>query len=547
MDPLSIAGLTIAVLDQLWKIGNGTAELVSNYRDFDTDTRVLENKIRDENNRTRALQLLLFEQSSTYGGKSLFEQFDKDVQDQIHVFLEQASDVLDQAYRLLDRRQKADTKDMGPQSPARPVFLAALSPAPSSISSSSSDSVLKRPRSFQRIKWSLVDRKRVGTIVQDFSELNSRIHESIKLWCLGTSIGVNLQHLNRLETDDNSRALGFDIDARLQLATSQNQTTAKSLEINDPSLRRCVENARLFGDKFGKFDWEGKAYVVEYRSYSPDSPVPVPLDDRTRDLVDKLANLLHQHKEIAFRTPNCQGWVRQMQQNRVAYVFSLPEAAEPCPTSLLDILSANNSHPPSLSQRFCLAVKLSRCTSQLHLVKWVHESFRSESILFFPIANSKESVTSSDDNLDLSEPWLLGFEFSRPEQYFSHGHADACLSRDIYRHPERQQNPTQIFNKIHDIYALGVVLLEIGLWQPVLTLERSGFSKVRDPHAIKKHLIKHAEKRLGAKMGDKYQKVVLKCLKGDFKIVDDTKEDLKLQQAFRANVVDLLQRSADSI
>lgn len=86
----------------------------------------------------------------------------------------------------------------------------------------------------------------------------------------------------------------------------------------------------------------------------------------------------------------------------------------------------------------------------------------------------------------------------------------------------------------------------IGLWQPVLTLEKSGFSKVRNPHAIKKHLIKHAEKHLGAKMGDKYQKVVLKCLKGDFEVVDDTKEDLNLQQAFRANVVDLLQRSADS-
>lgn len=36
MDPLSIAGLTIAVLDQLWKIGEGTAQLVSNFRDFDS-------------------------------------------------------------------------------------------------------------------------------------------------------------------------------------------------------------------------------------------------------------------------------------------------------------------------------------------------------------------------------------------------------------------------------------------------------------------------------------------------------------------------------
>ncbi|KAE9583941.1 hypothetical protein CGMCC3_g227 [Colletotrichum fructicola] len=547
MDPLSIAGLTIAVLDQLWKVGNRTAELVSDYREFDTDTRILENKIRDENNRTRALQLLLFELSSTYGGKSLFEQFDKDVQDQILVFLEQASDVLEQAYRLLNRRQKSDIKDKDPQSPAKPNFMAAISPAPSSTSLSSGDSILKRPKSFQRIKWSLMDKKRVGTIIEDFSELNSRIHESIKLWCLGTSIGVNLQHLNRLETDDNSRALGFDVDARLQLTISQSQTTATSLEMNDPSLRRCVENARGFGGKFGIFDWEDKAYLVEYLSYSPESPVPVPLDDRTRALVDMLANLLHQPKEIAFRTPSCHGWVRQMQQNRVAYMFSLPEAADSRPTSLLDILSANNLHPPSLSQRFCLAAKLSRCISQLHLVKWVHKSFRSENILFFRRIDSEGRVSPPENQSELSEPWLLGFEFSRPEKYFSHGHADACLSRDIYRHPERQQNPTQIFNKIHDIYALGVVLLEIGLWQPVLTLEKSGFSKVRDPHAIKKHLIKHAEKRLGAKMGDKYQKVVLNCLKGDFNVFDDTKEDFKLQQAFRANVVDLLQKSADSV
>lgn len=97
MDPLSIAGLTIAVLDQLWKIGEGTAQLVSNFRDFDSvrflsypsnnlrrissnvwsragvqcradprnqDSSILVHKIQDENNRTRALHMLLFEASS---------------------------------------------------------------------------------------------------------------------------------------------------------------------------------------------------------------------------------------------------------------------------------------------------------------------------------------------------------------------------------------------------------------------------------------------------------------------------------------------------
>jgi hypothetical protein len=40
--------------------------------------------------------------------------------------------------------------------------------------------------------------------------------------------------------------------------------------------------------------------------------------------------------------------------------------------------------------------------------------------------------------------------------------------------------------------------------------------------------------------------VVLKCLQGNFEVSDDTKEDLKLQQAFRAQVVDVLQKAADN-
>jgi hypothetical protein len=44
-------------------------------------------------------------------------------------------------------------------------------------------------------------------------------------------------------------------------------------------------------------------------------------------------------------------------------------------------------------------------------------------------------------------------------------------------------------------------------------------------------------------MGEKYRQLVLKCLSGEFGIVDDTKEDLKLQQAFREQAVDVLERA----
>ncbi|KAI0146081.1 hypothetical protein F4776DRAFT_609331 [Hypoxylon sp. NC0597] len=55
-------------------------------------------------------------------------------------------------------------------------------------------------------------------------------------------------------------------------------------------------------------------------------------------------------------------------------------------------------------------------------------------------------------------------------------------------------------------------------------------ANVRDSQAIKKQLLKHAEKRLHSKMGEKYQRVVLKCLRNGFGVGDDSKEDLKCQE-----------------
>jgi hypothetical protein len=93
----------------------------------------------------------------------------------------------------------------------------------------------------------------------------------------------------------------------------------------------------------------------------------------------------------------------------------------------------------------------------------------------------------------------------------------------------------------------GVVLLEIGLWEPAITLEKNQFKHARDPYVIQAQLQKQTTRRLGARMGERYKQVVLKCLSGDFGVVDDTKEDLKLQQAFRTQIVDVLERAAANV
>lgn len=553
MDPLSVAGLALTAADQLWKISERTAELVSNFRDFDHDTKVLETKIKDDNARTKALRQLLFEPSTIYQSQTLFEQFDPEVQNHIQIFFEQAIGIIQQAHQLLSRLQALPDetnlvdKFSRLSTPSSSIFI--TWPNGSNSSLSQTQDVSKKPsRTFQRLRWSLLDKKRVEAIVLEFSEVNKRIYDNIKLWCLGTSIGVDLQHLRHLEENTTSRTLGFDVDARLQLAASAGQSMPGTLEVQQiEDARRALYSVVPVEGKFGIMQWDSKPILVEYRSYAPESPVPVEMDSRTHDLVDKLAKLLRQPKETVFRTPSCWGWARQMQYNRVAFMFSIPEGCAPQPKSLYHIFGSG-SQPPSLGQRFTLALQLARCISHLQLVKWVHKSFRSENVLFFPQAESSSGSTcTAEEYTDFSEPWVLGYEFSRPEAYFSQGQSDRSPLRDVYRHPDRQGRPTQPFNKVHDIYALGVVLLEIGLWQQATSLEKSGFANVRDPQAIKKQLLRHVEKRLASKMGEKYQQVVLTCLKNGFDVKDDSKEDLKLQQAFRTKVINVLENAAKYI
>jgi hypothetical protein len=92
---------------------------------------------------------------------------------------------------------------------------------------------------------------------------------------------------------------------------------------------------------------------------------------------------------------------------------------------------------------------------------------------------------------------------------------------------------------------IGVVLLEIGLWQPAITLGKNHFCTARDAFVIQAQLSKQAQRRLGDKMGEKYQNVVILCLTGEFGV--DADDDLKPQQAFRTQVVDVLDRIAKAV
>ena len=144
---------------------------------------------------------------------------------------------------------------------------------------------------------------------------------------------------------------------------------------------------------------------------------------------------------------------------------------------------------------------------------------------------------------DFSKPYLGGFQYSRRESDISDGLVVEDIQRNVYRHPSRQRTLLERHDALHDIYAYGVLLLEIGLWQTVLEHRylQGNVNDVRDlePEQIRGRLVKIARQSLGFPMGADYRDAAVVCLEvGAENSWDDYRTQPRLMQTFRIQVLD---------
>ena len=127
------------------------------------------------------------------------------------------------------------------------------------------------PSAFLLLRWSLRDKKRVEVIVQNFRDMNGRIHEKVKLWCLASQLGVDLQHLQHLQNDKNSRLLGFDIDATLRLTAWDAESLPGTLELQDMSWQEVLRGEQKLNERFSTSRMSASTFLVERCPYYNDS------------------------------------------------------------------------------------------------------------------------------------------------------------------------------------------------------------------------------------------------------------------------------------
>jgi hypothetical protein len=94
------------------------------------------------------------------------------------------------------------------------------------------------------------------------------------------------------------------------------------------------------------------------------------------------------------------------------------------------------------------------------------------------------------------------------------------ITLDIYQHPTKRTEPHRRYQSAYDMYSLGLVLLEIGLWQPLVKLVPSN----QNAYEMQRHILDKLHPRLVGQCGETYGDVVRDCLSMERQKSDTDKE-----------------------
>lgn len=184
-----------------------------------------------------------------------------------------------------------------------------------------------------------------------------------------------------------------------------------------------------------------------------------------------------------------------------------------------------------LGDRFNLARGLANAVFELHSVSWLHRNITTSNIIFF--------YRGEGATVDAESFYFVGFAQSRSNRELtdSDGYAFGAFEEDYYQHPE-YLSKHQGYEKKHDYYSLGIVLLEIGLWQ----LCNDAVCVLRSDPSARDIAIKQLVRQLGPRVGSYYRDAVKACLDDTLTGTALLSQEQQLPLVFRAEVVERLSR-----
>ncbi|MCJ1452790.1 hypothetical protein MMC28_003134 [Mycoblastus sanguinarius] len=339
---------------------------------------------------------------------------------------------------------------------------------------SSMKQVLRKKGDIKRIKYAVRVKKRLSRAIDELKEWQSMFNPSwfLMISVQDRSIDERLIeqpaiHKAPLSTLKNLR------DAVQGRPSMDRVKTSSFLSPNDLHLERTpipFSSAQVARE----LDESKASVIVDTMLLNPQADI----DITTKD-VRNLARTLSKMVPFTFGLLNCQGVIKHKvvvktpmkaspdaiaggsahsvlaqvsQLESFEFVFAIPEGLR-SPKSLRALLLSND-HQHQLNERFEVAKQLANSVMFVHTSQFVHKNISPETVLL--LENGK-SV--------LGMPFLVGFEKFRLADGKTYHIGDSIWQQNLYRYPTRQGvRPGEDYKMQHDIYSLGVCLLEIGVW-----------------------------------------------------------------------------------
>ncbi|KAK3347039.1 prion-inhibition and propagation-domain-containing protein [Lasiosphaeria hispida] len=459
----------------------------------------------------------------------------------------------------------------------------------------------KKTTTWKRIRWAVRDLDKFDSLVKDLARRISKLNElmgetesrrtrddnyRINMVIVGSAIDeASLELIRAAVRDEDSTSQMRGAVERKALArfesvnTGPASTKGQSIQVGVMGLppfslddfavpKSIAEMKRFITTKLSDSGIDsGPYYLLERKPFDPN----ISREDKARlgRRIQQLVLLLHKPKSASFQTPKAEGVIHDPTRFCWWVVFSFPlhTPAEPvvpvrriltknnnAPVSLLTLLSTAKFRPP-LEQRLAFASALCNTLSELYTSGWLHKGIRSENILF-PVAGAvvqPPPYDAGETQRILASPLVCGFDYSRHESEWAtidKARASGDIAAAIYRHPNYQGEAAEGYKVQFDMYSVGLVLVEIALWVPLMSflgakkslssssnahsgsssrvaLEAGSGSKntkavtlsadmevFHAPHALelKKRVVARIEAEFGFRVGSEFARAVMFCL-----------------------------------
>ncbi|KAL8998678.1 MAG: hypothetical protein Q9169_002339 [Polycauliona sp. 2 TL-2023] len=257
--------------------------------------------------------------------------------------------------------------------------------------------------------------------------------------------------------------------------------------------------------------------VIDVVSTGQDQP-PV---ERYDDFMEVEPTLLAGLGPTYLGTLKLMGWVQDSRRarNALVYVIPLPRLYDPLGQSLniksFTLLSflhhgadTDSTNTPSLEDRFRLAFNLTSSLLHLHARGLLHRNINSRNVVFFTTDTQDSSDNKPWKNGLIRRPFLTSFDQCSKDVYEE---IEEPFISNIYRHPQADRGHRSSFKPNFDVYSLGLLLLEIGLWMPISKLWKTRYTRAN----FKTRLQTIYTRKLAGKCGTKYMNAVEYCLTAD--------------------------------